>query len=68
MSAPDLAKSNRAELITTKPEWIVDGLGPYNPQLAITQFADLREWLRSYAEAGRTPGSVVYRRRTHPRY
>ena len=68
VSAPDLAKSNRAELITTKPEWIVDGLGPYNPQLAITQFADLREWLQSYAEAGRTPGSIVYRRRTRPRY
>jgi hypothetical protein len=63
-SAADLAKSNRAELITTKPQWIVDGLGPYNPELAITKFDDLREWLSNYEEVGRTAGSIVYRRRT----
>jgi hypothetical protein len=63
-SAADLAKANRAELITTKPQWIVDGLGPYNPELAITKFDDLREWLRGYEEVGRTAGSIIYRRRT----
>lgn len=63
-SAADLAISNRAELLTTKPQWIVDGLGPYNPALAITRFEDLREWLRNYEEVGRTAGSIVYRRRT----
>jgi len=62
-TAAELAKKNRAELITTKPQWIVDGLGPYNPELAITRFDDLREWLRDYEEAGRTTGSIVYRRR-----
>jgi hypothetical protein len=62
-SAAALAQRNRAELIRTKPEWIVDGLGPYNPRLAITQFADLREWLAGYREVGRTAGSVVYRRK-----
>lgn len=66
-SAAALAKTNRAELITTDPEWIVDGLGPYNPRLAITEYPDLREWFSAYTEVGRTPGSIVYRRRASPR-
>lgn len=61
-TVPEIAKANRAELITTKPDWIVDGLGPYNPQLAITQFPDLKEWLANYHEVARTSGSIVYRR------
>ena len=65
-TAAALARTNRAELMTTKPEWIVDGLGPYNPQLAITQFEDLRPWLRAYVETGRTQGTIIYRRRTSP--
>lgn len=65
-TAAALARTNRAELMTTKPEWIVDGLGPYNPQLAITQFEDLRPWLQAYVETGRTQGTIIYRRRTSP--
>ena len=65
-TAAALARTNRAELMTTKPEWIVDGLGPYNPQLAITQFEDLRPWLKAYVETGRTQGTIIYRRRTSP--
>jgi hypothetical protein len=42
----------------------VDGLGPYNPRLAITEYADLREWLANYREAGRTAGTVIYRRKS----
>ena len=65
-TAAALARTNRAELISTKPEWIVDGLGPYNPQLAITQFEALRPWLQAYVETGRTQGTIIYRRRTSP--
>ena len=65
-TAAALARTNRAELISTKPEWIVDGLGPYNPQLAITQFEDLRPWLQAYVETGRTQGTIIYRLRTSP--
>lgn len=60
-TAPELAKINRAELRNSRPAWIVDGLGLYNPQLAITQYDDLRDWLANYAEVGRTAGSIVYR-------
>jgi hypothetical protein len=61
--APELAAANRRELITTKPTWIVDGLGPLNPALAITNYPDLREWLAGYSEAARTRDSVIYRRK-----
>lgn len=63
-TAAALAQTNRAELIATKPAWIVDGLGPYNPNLAITAFPDLSEWLAAYRETGRTAGTIVYRRTT----
>lgn len=58
---PELARRHRAELIRTRPAWIVDGLGPYNPALAITAFPDLAPWLSQYTVAARTPGCVLYR-------
>ncbi len=60
---PELSARNRIVLKQTNPTFIVDGLGPYNPQLAITNFGDLREWLNHYSEIGRTPQSIVYKRR-----
>lgn len=59
-SAPALAAANRIRLTGYHPTWIVDGLGPYNPQLAISQYPDLREWLDHYEIAARTGGSIVY--------
>jgi len=61
-AAPDWAARNRRELVATDPTWIVDGLGPLNPQLAITNYPDLQDWLATnYREAARTPFSVTYR-------
>jgi hypothetical protein len=59
--APEWAARNRRELIASDPTWIVDGLGPLNPALAITNFPDLREWLGNYREIGRTRFSIIYR-------
>lgn len=61
--APEWAAQNRRELIGTKPDWIVDGLGPLNHSLAITEYPDLKEWLGSYREVGGTRFSVIYKRR-----
>lgn len=58
--APDWAAQNRKELIQTHPTYIVDGLGPYNPTLAITNYPDLAAWLRHYRVIGRTEHTVVY--------
>jgi hypothetical protein len=62
---PELAARNRAELRTTSPDFIVDGLGPLNPALAIERFPDLRSWLAGYEPVGRTRMSVIYRLRPH---
>jgi hypothetical protein len=59
--APEWAAQNRRELIASDPTWIVDGLGPLNPALAITNFPDLAEWLGNYREVAHTRFSIVYR-------
>jgi hypothetical protein len=61
--APEWAARNRRELIASDPTWIVDGLGPLNPALAITNFPDLHEWLGNYREVGRTRFSIIYKLR-----
>ena len=63
--APELAAADRRELATTSPDWIVDGLGPYNPKLAISSFPDLRDWLAKYHEVARTRGTIIYHRTPH---
>jgi hypothetical protein len=62
-SAPGIAQANRRELARSAPDFIADGLGPYNPSLAITGFPDLRDWLADYELAGSTGGTRIYRRR-----
>lgn len=61
--APKWAALNRGELVMTRPTWIVDGLGRINPALAITNYPDLRQWLGSYREIGRTKFSIIYTRK-----
>jgi len=55
-------RERRAELVRSFPTFILDGLGLYNPRLAIGNYPDLRAWLANYREAGRTGGTVIYRR------
>ena len=62
-SAPALSEANRQMLIRYKPTFIVDGLGAYNPRLAIEQYPDLSQWLAGYERIGATQGSVIYRRK-----
>jgi hypothetical protein len=59
--APEWAARNRRELVASDPTWIVDGLGPLNPALAITNFPDLTEWLTNYREIARTRFSIIYK-------
>ncbi len=57
------AARRRAELAQSRPGWVLDWLGPYNPQLAITRYPDLREWLAQYREVATVGNTVIYRRR-----
>jgi hypothetical protein len=59
----EAAAQNRRAFLQTHPVWLVDGLGPLNPELAPSQFSDLKPWLSQYEEVARTHLSVIYRRR-----
>jgi hypothetical protein len=66
-TASCLAEANRRQLAASKPTFVVDGLGPYNPTLAIGQFPDLRAWFANYELIAETPGSRIYKRSATPR-
>jgi len=61
--APDFIAPNRVELVATKPTWIVDGLGAYNPALAIDRQPYLAAWLAQYRPVERAGFSILYRLR-----
>ena len=55
------SRVHRAELASSRPTYIIDGLGPYNPSLALSAYPDLAPWLANYREIARTPETVIYR-------
>jgi hypothetical protein len=50
----------RSELTRARPTFVLDGLGLYNPNLAIGHYPDLRQWLSLYREVGRSGATVIY--------
>lgn len=61
-SLPEWAERNRGQLRRgPRPDWIADGLGPYNGALAAERV--LPEWMAGYCLAGEAPGYRLYRRR-----
>ncbi len=61
---PELAARNRARLRAFSPTWIVDGLGPYNDELAVSNYPDIGAWLvLRYEKVGETNGTRIYRLR-----
>jgi hypothetical protein len=56
------AATRREALARTDPTFVVDGLGPYNPRLAIDRYRDLSDWMAHYHPAGRTAETIVYQR------
>jgi hypothetical protein len=59
--APEFTAPNVRELATTRPTWIVDGLGLYNPALALARQVYLANWFSQYAELTRSGHSILYR-------
>ncbi len=53
--------ARRLELAGSHPTFVLDGLGTYNPRLAIASVPDLRDWFAGYQEAARTGQTVIYR-------
>jgi hypothetical protein len=64
-SAPvekEAAHERRRELAHTAPTFVIDGLGLYNPRLAIGRYPELSEWMSHYRQVGRTEETVIYER------
>jgi hypothetical protein len=61
--AEDFVRPNRQELTAARPTFVVDGLGPLNPKLALAAREDLRGWFAQYQEVARTELSIIYRLR-----
>ena len=59
ISAPEWAARFEGTVERARPDYMVDGLGRLNPQLAIP-----KPWLESYDAFADTGQSIVYRRRT----
>jgi len=57
-----LAAANRRRLSAMQPDFVVDGLGLYNPRLAIQAYPDLADWLGGYRETHRTAGAIILER------
>lgn len=58
---PEVAKRNRAELLhAPRPEWIADGLGPFNPRLDPRRV--MPELMADYRLAAEPPGYRIWRR------
>ena len=61
-TTPEHARANRALLALRRPAYVIDGLGRYNPKLAITEYPELAAWLAAhYKPFFSTEGTVVYR-------
>jgi 4-amino-4-deoxy-L-arabinose transferase-like glycosyltransferase len=58
----DAAARNRALFVQSRPEFVVDGLGPLNPALALDVYPELGQWLTQYKVISRTKLCVIYRR------
>jgi hypothetical protein len=53
--------AQRARLARSRPTFVVDGLARLNPQLALTNYADLGPWIGQYRVIASTRSSVIYR-------
>jgi hypothetical protein len=56
------ASRRRMELAQTRPTFVADGLGVYNPRLEITRYPELHNWFANYREVARTAYTIIYRR------
>lgn len=64
VSYPVEAARHRAEVLQgPMPRLIVDGLGPFNPQLAVFAPGQLKPWAAAYVSCGETKGTRAYCRR-----
>ncbi len=59
---PAQAQENRKRLVATRPNIVCEGLGAFNPALAISAYPDLQEWMDGYRLRARTRYTLIYER------
>lgn len=59
--APAFVAVQRQDLLKSRPDWIVDAVGPLNPAMEVAKW--LPEWMPEYREVARSRFSVIYRLR-----
>lgn len=59
---PERAGENRKRLIATSPAFVCEGLGTFNPALAISAYPDLSGWMSRYRLRARTRYTLIYER------
>jgi len=55
------------DLEETTPRYIIDELGMFNPELALADYPEMREFMESYRYYGTTDRFLIYRRREERR-
>lgn len=59
---PEIAAANRARLLQSPPpQWLADGLSPYNPALSPGEIPEMRNWFSRYQLVAELPGYRIYR-------
>jgi hypothetical protein len=58
----EAARTRRQALPETHPAFVIDGLGLYNPRLAIGRYPELKEWLTHYRPVAHTAETVIFER------
>jgi hypothetical protein len=53
----------RKEVAASKPEFVLDGLTPFNTALAMDKYPELAGWMTGYEQVARTKFTVIYRKR-----
>jgi 4-amino-4-deoxy-L-arabinose transferase-like glycosyltransferase len=54
----------RREVARSQPSFILDGLTPFNRELDMSNYPELRPWIAGYRLAARTKFTVIYIRKT----
>ncbi len=54
----------RLQFARSRPDFLLDGLTPFNPQLAPNRYPELQNWFSQYELVGRTRFTLLYRRRS----
>jgi hypothetical protein len=62
----EASRAHREELTRLHPTFVLDGLGSYNPGLALTSFPDLRRWTFDYYGVTRIGQTGISRLRSAP--